>query len=451
MTRGAAVLALAASLLTPASAGTAWEKPIAPGLSYRMEIDEAAPRVIHALRWTLRSPIVTARSELAGKTVYEDGPTRGRTTVGQMVQESGALGGINGDYFPYTGDPLGLAVRDGVLQSQRWPSRSVFAWGRTTAAVAVAEFEGKVTAEGKEFPLDGVNRECAIHEMILNTPDARFALAKAPTVSAVIRPKADRLPPSGTVEGTVELLVPDNPRIEVRPGTFVLSASGKRTADVTGLRIGETVRITTRSAGFDWTKMSQAIGGGPKLISGGAIAVNWKTEGFQNDHAAKRHPRTAVGVTAAGDVWLVAVDGRQTMSVGATLTEMAEIMRRFGCVEALNLDGGGSTALNLMGLTLNRPSDGQERPVANGILLHASLPTSEQPLKIEVRDGTATVTDASGVPVPNASVLWAATGDAWIDQGGTLRWLKPGKAVIHAAVGRQRISFEVAPPILANP
>jgi exopolysaccharide biosynthesis protein len=53
-----------------------------------------------------------------------------------------------------------------------------------------------------------------------------------------------------------------------------------------------------------------------------------------------RHPRTAVGLDREGNVWYVVIDGRQSMSVGASLEETAEVMRRLGCVEAINLDGG---------------------------------------------------------------------------------------------------------------
>ena len=94
------------------------------------------------------------------------------------------------------------------------------------------------------------------------------------------------------------------------------------------------------------------------LVQDGETAIG--EEGFPpGSFVAARHPRTAVGRTAEGDVWLVAVDGRSPVSVGASLPELAAIMRRLGCVEAMNLDGGGSTTLAAMGLTVNRPSDGR--------------------------------------------------------------------------------------------
>jgi exopolysaccharide biosynthesis protein len=85
-------------------------------------------------------------------------------------------------------------------------------------------------------------------------------------------------------------------------------------------------------------------------------------------------PRTAAGASVAGDtVFLLAVDGRSSASVGMTLTELADLLVEFGADDAVNLDGGGSTTLvaredGAESVTVrNTPSDGSERAVANGI------------------------------------------------------------------------------------
>ncbi len=86
---------------------------------------------------------------------------------------------------------------------------------------------------------------------------------------------------------------------------------------------------------------------------------------------AKRHPRTAAGVSADGHtLWLVAADGRQPgYSVGLTLPELAQLFISLGADDALNLDGGGSTAFIERTpegqWRTNRPSGGSFRPVAN--------------------------------------------------------------------------------------
>jgi hypothetical protein len=114
----------------------------------------------------------------------------------------------------------------------------------------------------------------------------------------------------------------------------------------------------------------EGIAAGPRLLQAGAIMVDPASQ--------TRHPRTALGVSAEGDkVWIIVTDGRQAnYSEGATLAEIAEILKSLGAENAINLDGGGSSALvyadpqNGQRL-LNRPIQGgipgKERPVATHI------------------------------------------------------------------------------------
>lgn len=99
----------------------------------------------------------------------------------------------------------------------------------------------------------------------------------------------------------------------------------------------------------------ESIGGAPVLVRHGR---RWVASSGP-DFVMGRHPRTAVGWTAHGDVLLVTVDGRQPgWSVGMTLPELADFMVGLGAVEAMNLDGGGSTTFAENGGTVeNRPSD----------------------------------------------------------------------------------------------
>ena len=120
-------------------------------------------------------------------------------------------------------------------------------------------------------------------------------------------------------------------------------------------------------------------------VSGSAIVLRagWVVE---RPKSTARHPRSAVGVSADGRALLiVAVDGRQEHSRGVTLEELGELMKRLGAHHALNLDGGGSTALvikdpasgvfaianQLSDASIGLPSLKIERPVADviGILI----------------------------------------------------------------------------------
>ncbi len=98
------------------------------------------------------------------------------------------------------------------------------------------------------------------------------------------------------------------------------------------------------------------LGGGPILIRDGEINIPIDEEVFFGTSIPQVHPRTAAGITKYGDLILLLVDGRQLISRGVNLQELAQILKDLGCVQAINLDGGGSSALVVNNILLNRPA-----------------------------------------------------------------------------------------------
>tara|TARA_B100000886_G_C20380032_1_gene473527 strand:- start:145 stop:1077 length:933 start_codon:yes stop_codon:yes gene_type:complete len=98
-----------------------------------------------------------------------------------------------------------------------------------------------------------------------------------------------------------------------------------------------------------------AIHAGPVLIDKEKIKITVEDEVFFNTPIAGIQPRSAIGYTTQNELILMVVDGRQSDSRGVYLEELALLMSQFNCVEALNLDGGGSSALIADSRLLNRP------------------------------------------------------------------------------------------------
>jgi hypothetical protein len=407
-----------------------------------MEVDFAVPRIVHALRWSPQSSALRVEPVLGGITVYEPGETKGRATVSQIAAEQAALAVLNADFFPWTGDPEGLMVRAGRLVSGPSARRAVFAWGPKTSTFGTASFRASADLPtGEKLSIEVVNQEVPLNRIALNGPDAGTAVAKSPSIAVILKTDDD-LRPSTALTATVELLQADFESLPVANGTLVLVAQGAQIPKLAALRPGDTVRLDLRTDGFDWESVENAVGGGPFLLRGGEIATDWKEQGFNEAFSLKRHPRTAIGLTPQGDVWLVAIDGRQPMSVGATLEETARVLLRLGCRDAINLDGGGSTALNLLGVTVNRPSDGRERPVANAVAIFGPQPESLSGELRMVSPATLTVGETATLrvfvgerEVESARVLWSCMGAAWIDQGGVLRPHAAGEAKVTVSVG----------------
>lgn len=126
--------------------------------------------------------------------------------------------------------------------------------------------------------------------------------------------------------------------------------------------------------GWRSSDMNNILAAGPLLI------LNEEIKNFNNDSFNQnRHPRTAVALTEDNRLFLLTVDGRSFQSYGMTIPELAEFLKSAGAVDALNLDGGGSTAMWIKNMSetgiVNYPSDNLEfdhegeRSVSNALLL----------------------------------------------------------------------------------
>lgn len=99
------------------------------------------------------------------------------------------------------------------------------------------------------------------------------------------------------------------------------------------------------------------IGGTPALLKNGKIDID---QSYGDSFNLARHPRSAIGDNA-DNLYLVTVDGRrQKEAPGMTLPELAEFMLSLGCVNAINLDGGGSTRLLHNGDAINSPTENRK-------------------------------------------------------------------------------------------
>lgn len=171
-----------------------------------------------------------------------------------------------------------------------------------------------------------------------------------------------------------------------------------------------------------------------------------------------RHPRSAIGRSADGKTMLVTVDGRQGISKGVSLPELSAIMKRLGAVDAINLDGGGSTTLSYRGSVINSPSGGIQRTVANGVLVFAKQPQNEEvsglsilvpAQQLAVSKGTQLYLTQGDEKYPLAQnqidrIVWATSnGMGFINQYGYLIPSRVRKGPIRAFYGDQQVEIEV--------
>lgn len=119
--------------------------------------------------------------------------------------------------------------------------------------------------------------------------------------------------------------------------------------------------------------VSEAIGGGPLLIKDSVINTNYTPELFPDDITESIAPRTAIGVRGDGKIINLVVDGRQDHSKGVSLHSLSEILLELGCIDAINLDGGGSSVITVYDKVINKPSDGNPRYIPSVVSIKKAL------------------------------------------------------------------------------
>jgi Phosphodiester glycosidase/FlgD Ig-like domain len=364
------VLVTLAVLALPGVAD-AWKRTriLMPGVRYTKEVRwvYGGPLVTHVIKGPRHGGLHKLRPVLSSGTVL------GRKTLSSMQRRElrrANVAGVNGDFFNLaTGHPSGMFMRDGVLATRPESSRSSLGIAFDgTLRVGRIDFVGSWSAAG--FPrhrLRELNRPLTDPGVALFTPQWG---GPTPRLKRVFDVVLAGLPPTvanGSFSGRVVGVRRGGGTVVPRGGAVLQARGDWRPALRREARLGRDVTVGVRLTP-QWPDVADAIGGGPALVRRGRPIFD-AGEGFTSGHLAFRHPRTAVGQRASGRTILVAVDGRSSASMGVPTWELALEMVRLGAVTAVSLDGGGSTTMAFNGRVLNDPSDGAERPVAEGLMI----------------------------------------------------------------------------------
>ncbi len=382
--RALLLVALVLALACPLSA-TQTTKQLANGVTLYQEIitDAGAEQVINCVTVDPKAEGVSIKAALGKDVVYVPDPYEGREAVNAMTGRRGALIGINADFFPFTGDPLGVCVIDGELVSEPSFRHGVFALLKDgTGVLDNPTWQGSLTLANRvSRQIDGINRPRETNQVIVFTSRFDSSTRSKYKGTEVVCTTPDLPVQSGkTLNLTVVEVRADSVNTPIPRDGLVLSAGGPAASFLKeNLKPGDklTIKLEVKSAGnVDWSQVQQAVGGRPIILKNGVEHIDLAYEKVGKSFSTTRHPRTAAGLTADGKVLLVTVDGRQKISRGMSLPDLAALMKRLGAVDAVNLDGGGSTTLSYRGSVINSPSGGDLRPVADALLVFAN-PTSQ--------------------------------------------------------------------------
>jgi len=282
----------------------------------------------------------------------------GRQTVSGIARATNAVAAINASYFAPGGELIGVTKIDGRIVGTTYFDRTAFGVMEDGSFIfGVASYDGAVKIDQTTLPVSGVDAERGENNLIVyNRAYGRTTGTNPYGLEYVVR------------DGRVAEI---NTNDSVIPSDgYVVSVHGSSMdafASV-GVRLGDPVTLTEHLTGaFD--RAVQVVGAGPRLVENGAVHVTAGEEQFPGDIRYGRAPRSAVGVTKNGMIFFAVVDGRQSHSHGLTLKEFAQFLVKQGARDAVNLDGGGSSALYADGAVQNFPSDGTERSVGSALIL----------------------------------------------------------------------------------
>jgi hypothetical protein len=344
---------------------------IAPGALHRSFVATQGPWAVHVLdvdREACWSPVAVKGAAGAAERTKTSALTASLAVPGSVV-----AGGVNADFFLFDppGVPTGAHVSGSAVVTGPGVRPVFAADSQGRPWIGVLTVAGSAISGNDTVPIVSWNR---VAPAGLSWMDARYGAA-VDTMTGSVRVVLSAL--RGNVQaidsGTARTPIPSSGGVLVlgprAPAPlrerFLIAARGRGRFDVD-------VRLSP-------IHPREAVGGFPVLVRDSLEVPGLDSAGAPN-FAPVRHPRTIVGFAANGRrLLLITIDGRQPgYSVGTTNRESARVALALGATQAINLDGGGSTAMaiaryrgdSVTFAVVNKPSDPQgERAVGNALLI----------------------------------------------------------------------------------
>ncbi len=278
--------------------------------------------------------------DLVVEPAIASGTLASKSKISNIANRENAIVAINGGYFkPQTGVPLGtLMINKKVYTGPIYDrvAMGIFDDGFDMARV---QLRAQVETNKGGLKIDNINqpRMLSTHTIVY-TPDWGEYSPPCPKYGMQIvveNGKATRISYGAN-------RIPQN-------GFVIVGAEKNLNSIKDAKRYKLNVKINP-----EWKDVNHIISGGPYLIKNGDIYVDMTAQKLGS--IGGRNPRTAIGYTRDNHLIMLTADGREGSSIGLTLVELANLMKELGCVNAMNLDGGGSTVMYIKGQVVNKPA-----------------------------------------------------------------------------------------------
>ena len=278
-----------------------------------------------------------------------------RATIRTIAQKNNSIAAINGTYFkPQTGVPLGTLMIDRKLYTGPMHNRVAMGIGENGYKMAKVQFDSQIKSRNNTLRIDNINQPRMLSTYVLMyTRDWGLDAPPPPKYGANLAISKDGKIVSLNYGSTT---IPNQ-------GYVISGPKAKLEPFFNAKKIELDIKTNP-----NWEDVNHIISGGPYLVKDGEVFVDVTAQKLGS--ITGKNPRTAIGYTENGEFIMITIDGREHASVGMTLTQLAYLMKSFGCINAMNLDGGGSTVMYVQGQVVNSPAQKGGIPISNALTVY---------------------------------------------------------------------------------
>jgi len=325
-----------------------YSEEIQPGLNY--EKITAEQQIIHVLT------VDPTKFNMTPARALDEG--LGRESALSLSKRKNAIAAINGGFFTiettFDGLPRGILKIDGEWYSLPTRPRGAIGWSKSSQSVLFDRIlaSASIKINNDLIPLEGINRERNKGEKIAYFPYFhRTTLTDQNGAEIIIK------------KGKVATIRLESGSSKIPSKGFVLSLADpieegildKLTKNSEASILFKIIPQSSATTSEQWQSIDYIVGGTPLLIKNGEVVDNFASERIMETFITDRHARTAVGILNNGFWIFVVVDRAKDVSQGMTMPELAAFMKKLGSVQALNLDGGGSSTMVIKNKLINHP------------------------------------------------------------------------------------------------
>lgn len=301
------------------------------------------------------NPNIEYSPELASSTLAN------KTNVKNIARRNNSIVAVNGTFFkPQSGIPLGALMIDNKILTSPIYNRVALGIGKDEFKMSRLELDAKMTSINSSVKIDNINQpRMLMTHVIAYTKDWGQYSPPTPKYGIQI-----------AVENNLITKISDG-SIEIPKEGYVISGPKKQLEPFFNAK---SVQIDIKTSP-EWQNINHIISGGPYLVKENQIYVDIAAQKLKA--ISGKNPRTAIGYTKDNDLILVTIDGRETASVGMNIYDLSRLMKKIGCYNAMNLDGGGSSIMYIKGKIVNNPSIRGGIAISNAFTVSETTPQSQ--------------------------------------------------------------------------